>query len=49
MGRGATAEEWGMRSLAAYLRTHFPDVPVHHLPQGCQHQSSIASCPVDIH
>jgi putative NIF3 family GTP cyclohydrolase 1 type 2 len=31
----ATAEEWGMRSLAAYLRAHFPGVPVEHFPQGC--------------
>ena len=31
----ATAEEWGMRSLAAYLRNQFPGVPVQHFPQGC--------------
>jgi hypothetical protein len=35
----ATAEEWGMRSLAAYLRRSFPGVPVHHLPQGCQYET----------
>ncbi len=35
----ATAEEWGMRSLAEYLKVHFPDVPVQHFPQGCQYQS----------
>jgi putative NIF3 family GTP cyclohydrolase 1 type 2 len=35
----ATAEEWGLQSLAAYLRATFPDVPVHHLPQGCQYQT----------
>jgi len=28
----ATADQWGMRSLGAYLRKHFPDVPIHHLP-----------------
>ena len=26
-----------MRSLAAYLKTHFSNVPVHHLPRGCQY------------
>lgn len=31
----ATAEEWGMEALANYLAAQFPDVPVHHLPQGC--------------
>jgi putative NIF3 family GTP cyclohydrolase 1 type 2 len=35
----ATAEEWGMRSLAAYLREQFPGVPVDHLPQGCLYRS----------
>ena len=35
----ATAEEWGMRSLAAYLRAHFPGVPVHHFPQGCLYET----------
>ena len=35
----ATAEEWGMRSLAAYLGTQFPGVPVRHFPQGCQYTS----------
>ena len=35
----ATAEEWGMQSLATYLQVHFPGVPVHHFPQGCQYQS----------
>ena len=35
----ATAEEWGMRSLAAYLREQFPGVLVQHLPQGCQYQA----------
>jgi hypothetical protein len=35
----ASAEEWGMRSLAAYLRTHFPGVPVQHLPQGCLYRT----------
>ncbi|MYB76086.1 MAG: hypothetical protein F4X83_03120 [Chloroflexi bacterium] len=35
----ATAEEWGMRSLAEYLKAHFPGVPVQHFPQGCQYQS----------
>jgi putative NIF3 family GTP cyclohydrolase 1 type 2 len=35
----ATAEEWGMRSLAGYLRERFPGVPVHHLPQGCQYET----------
>jgi putative NIF3 family GTP cyclohydrolase 1 type 2 len=38
----ATAEEWGMRSLAAYLREQFPGVPVRHLPQGCLYQSVTA-------
>ena len=35
----ATAEEWGMQSLATYLQVHFPGIPVHHFPQGCQYQS----------
>ena len=35
----ATAEEWGMQSLAEYLRTQFPGVPVRHFPQGCQYTS----------
>ncbi|MBI3972115.1 MAG: Nif3-like dinuclear metal center hexameric protein [Chloroflexi bacterium] len=35
----ATAEEWGMRSLAAYLRQQFPGVPVRHFPQGCLYQT----------
>ncbi len=35
----AAAEEWGMRSLAAYLRAHFPGVPVRHLPQGCLYET----------
>ena len=39
----ASAEEWGMRSLAEYIRKHFPDVPVHHLAQGCQYEAITAS------
>ena len=35
----ATAEEWGMRSLADYLRAQFPGVSVNHFPQGCQYRS----------
>jgi putative NIF3 family GTP cyclohydrolase 1 type 2 len=35
----ASAEEWGMRSLAAYLRERFPGVPVRHFPQGCLYRS----------
>ncbi len=35
----ATAEEWGMQSLAEYLSGHFPGVPVRHFPQGCQYTS----------
>ncbi len=35
----ATAEEWGMRSLAEYLKGQFPGVPVRHFPQGCQYTS----------
>ena len=35
----ATAEEWGMRSLAEYLKLHFSGVPVQHFPQGCQYRS----------
>lgn len=31
----ATAEEWGVRNLAAYVARQFPDIPVHHLPMGC--------------
>jgi hypothetical protein len=31
----AVSEEAGMINLAAYLRDHFPDVPVHHIPQRC--------------
>lgn len=38
----ATAEEWGMRSLAAYLQAHFPGVPVQHFPQGCLYQTVLA-------
>jgi putative NIF3 family GTP cyclohydrolase 1 type 2 len=39
----ATAEEWGMRSLAAYLREQFPGVPVRHIPQGCLYRSITAA------
>ena len=35
----ASAEEWGMRSLAAYLQRHFPGVPVQHYPQGCLYEN----------
>jgi putative NIF3 family GTP cyclohydrolase 1 type 2 len=35
----ATAEEWGMRSLAGYLRERFPGVAVRHLSQGCQYET----------
>ncbi len=35
----ATAEEWGMQSLAEYLKVQFPGVPVRHFPQGCQYSS----------
>lgn len=35
----ATAEEWGMRSLAEYLKVKFPGVPVRHFAQGCQYRS----------
>lgn len=35
----ATAEEWGMRSLAGYLKEQFPEVPVHHIRQGCMYQT----------
>lgn len=35
----ATAEEWGMQSLATYLKSHFPGIPVRHFPQGCQYRS----------
>jgi putative NIF3 family GTP cyclohydrolase 1 type 2 len=35
----ATAEEWGMRSLATYLREQFPGVPVRHIAQGCLYQT----------
>ncbi len=35
----ATAEEWGMQSLAEYLKVQFPGVPVQHFPQGCQYRS----------
>jgi putative NIF3 family GTP cyclohydrolase 1 type 2 len=38
----ATAEEWGMVSLTAYLRQQFPGVPVHHFPQGCQYRTARA-------
>ena len=34
----ASAEEWGMRSLATYLQERFPSVPVRYFPQGCQYQ-----------
>lgn len=33
-----TAEEGGMSGLAAYLQTMVPDVPVHHLRQGCMYK-----------
>jgi hypothetical protein len=39
----ATAEEWPMRSLAAYLRRHFPGTPVHHLEQGCMYWTASAA------
>jgi len=42
----ASAEEWGMRSLAAYLQAHFPSVPVRHFPQGCLYQT-LTSLPSD--
>ncbi len=35
----ATAEEWGMQSLAEYLKARFPGIPVRHFPQGCQYTS----------
>ncbi|HEX2186256.1 MAG TPA: Nif3-like dinuclear metal center hexameric protein [Chloroflexota bacterium] len=35
----ASAEEWGMRSLAAYLGAQFPSVPVRHLAQGCLYRT----------
>lgn len=35
----ATAEEWGMKSLAEYLKVHFPGIPVRHFPQGCQYRT----------
>ena len=35
----ATAEEWGMQSLAEYLRVQFPGIPVRHFAQGCQYTS----------
>ena len=35
----ASAEEWGMRSLATYLKAQFPGLPIHHLPQGCLYRS----------
>jgi putative NIF3 family GTP cyclohydrolase 1 type 2 len=38
----ATAEEWGMRSLAAYLTAQFPGVPVKHIPQGCLYRTASA-------
>ena len=38
----ASAEEWGMRSLATYLAAHFPGLPIHHLPQGCLTAPSLA-------
>lgn len=31
----ATAEEWGMDTLARYLAQHFPEVPIHRVRQGC--------------
>jgi putative NIF3 family GTP cyclohydrolase 1 type 2 len=34
----ATSEEAGMINLAQHLREHFPDVPVHHIRQGCVYQ-----------
>jgi len=33
----ATAEEWGISNLAKYLARQFPDVPVHHISQGCMY------------
>jgi putative NIF3 family GTP cyclohydrolase 1 type 2 len=35
----ATAEEWGMQSLARYLEQHFPGTPVRHLAQGCLYET----------
>jgi hypothetical protein len=35
----ATAEEWGMHSLAHYLSEQFPEVPVRFLPQGCMYRT----------
>jgi putative NIF3 family GTP cyclohydrolase 1 type 2 len=39
----ASAEEWGMRSLAAYLQALFPQVPVRQFRQGCQYESITSS------
>jgi putative NIF3 family GTP cyclohydrolase 1 type 2 len=35
----ASAEEWGMRSLAAYLEAQFPGLPVRQFPQGCLYRT----------
>lgn len=32
------SEEMGMESLARHLRSRFPQVPVHHIPQRCMYQ-----------
>ena len=33
----AVSEEMGMANLAQHLMQQFPDIPVHHIPQGCQY------------
>jgi putative NIF3 family GTP cyclohydrolase 1 type 2 len=35
----ASAEEWGLRSLASYLQEHFPGVAIRHFAQGCLYQT----------
>jgi putative NIF3 family GTP cyclohydrolase 1 type 2 len=34
----ASSEEPGMIQLAKHLERRFPDVPVHHIPQGCMYE-----------
>lgn len=33
----AASEEPGMVGLAEHLRKRFPEIPVHHIPQGCMY------------
>lgn len=44
-----TAEEWGLANLARYLRSQWPEVPVHHIEQGSRVRTAAAlSAPASV-